>query len=105
MASVERASCSTRRIDERAGDRHHLLLAAGERARLLPLALAQHREERVDALEVGRDAVAVVAQIRPELELLQHAELGEEAAPLGAVADALGDDPVSRKGREVGAAE
>ena len=38
---------------QRPSDRDHLLLASGERARALLLALGESREERVDALEVA----------------------------------------------------
>ena len=44
---------------QRAGERQHLLLAAGQRAGLLVHALAQDREEVVDALAVLGDAGAV----------------------------------------------
>ena len=44
---------------QRAADREHLLLAAGQRPALLLLALLQAREERVDAVEVLADALLV----------------------------------------------
>ena len=55
-----------RRAHERAADRDHLLLAARQRADELAAAIAQHGEERVDALEAfGLHGAARGARRRP----------------------------------------
>ena len=65
-----------------AADRQHLLLAAAHRAGPLALALGKAREGGEDALEVACLAL-VRAGIRAELQVLAHAEVGEDAPPLG----------------------
>ena len=54
-----------------AAHREHLLLAAGQRAALLGDALLEAREELEDTLEVGLDAVLVLAKERAHLEVLE----------------------------------
>ena len=77
-----------RREHQRAGEGEHLLLAAGERARLLREPLAEKREPGEDALEVGGDG-AVAPRVRAEAEVLLDAQLDERAASLGDVRDLL----------------
>src|SRR5882672_4068219 len=73
---------------EAAADGAHLLLAARERARQLPLALAQAWKQREDDLQRGRTRGAVA---RAQLEVLAHAHAREELAPLRHVSDAARD--------------
>src|SRR5436190_2515561 len=75
---------------QRAPDSEHLLLAARHRARLLLLALLQPREQVVDAVQIRIDVV--VAQIRPELEVLAHGHAREAAPALRPLRDAEPDD-------------
>ena len=81
----------------------HLLLAAGKRSRKLPTALAEPRKQRIHVLDVIREAV--VAQVRPDAQVLKHGEVGENAASLRHERDALGDYPVRRQPGELVAAE
>src|SRR6266542_2338281 len=68
---------------ERAPDRAHLLLPAGEAAGDLATPLAQPRERREDLLEVPRRGGAHARVVGAELEVLAHRELRPELAPLG----------------------
>src|ERR1019366_4275382 len=75
---------------ERSPDGEHLLLAARERARLLPAPLRERRKVLVDALEERLEGAAIAraaAAARPEAEVLLRREVGERAAPLGHVRD------------------
>jgi len=65
-----------------AADREHLLLAAGERSRALGGALLEAREDGEHALEALR-AARTAAPIAAELEVLEHREIREDAAPFG----------------------
>src|SRR5712664_1485125 len=73
---------------ERARDRQHLALAAGERARALVNALAQHREEAEDALEHLLAALRVAVAEGAEAQVLGHREAAEETPALGDERDA-----------------
>src|SRR5207245_6222419 len=73
---------------ERARDGQHLLLAAGERAARLLLALGEHWEVAVHALEVLRDTAAPAPRVGAQAQVLLDGEVHERAAPLGRVADA-----------------
>ena len=86
-------------VQQRARDRDHLLLSAGERARALPEALLELREELVDEV-VARLRVAL-----REAEVLGDGEAGEDVAILGDVADAQSDDPIRRLPHELLVAE
>src|SRR4029078_5981099 len=90
---------------ERAADRDHLLLAGGKRADDRRRALLQEREEAIHALEVFANAGIVAPQVGAEHQILQHRELGEQAPPFGAVADAEADDVVLRTALQRTAAE
>ncbi len=78
-------------VEQRPGDRDHLLLAARERPRALRRPLRELGEEVVDEV-VPRRAVA-----HREAEVLLDGEPGEDVAVLGHVADAAADDPVRRQ--------
>src|SRR3954462_776111 len=77
---------------ERAGDRHHLLLAAGEEIGGGVEALGETREVGEDALEVPAHAMAGLALEAAELEVLRHRHAGEQPAALRDVADAEARD-------------
>ena len=82
---------------QRAADRHHLLLAARERPRLLLLPLGEPREQRVDAVEVTVDGLLIVAVLpleRPHEQVLEHGHSREEATALRRLRDAALDDVV-----------
>ena len=86
---VGSSTSSTRlSVQQRAGERDHLLLPAGERPGGLAGALDEVGEERVDELP-ARAAVPL-----GEPQVLGHGELGEDLAVLGDVADAAAHDPV-----------
>src|SRR5258705_8900967 len=76
---------------ERARDRQHLALAAGERARALVDALAQHREEAEDPLEHLLAALRVAVAEGAEAQVLGHREAAEETPALGDEREAEGD--------------
>src|SRR5262249_13728917 len=80
-----------------AGDREHLLLAAGERAGELCLSLAQPREQREDLVQSGPELLTVDPGERPHLEVLVDGERGEKLAALGDPRDAHLVDPVRRQ--------
>ena len=71
-----------------AGDRDHLLLAAGEIIRRAVEAFANPRKIFVDAFSSPVHAVAGLPLQPAELEILLDAHAGEQAAPLRHVADA-----------------
>src|SRR5438067_3201218 len=77
---------------QRARDREHLLLPAGERARRLPPPLGEDREVGRDALEVVLHLAAVTADVGAHLEVFPHGQVREDAAALGAVGDAGPED-------------
>src|SRR5687767_2124908 len=74
---------------EPAADGAHLLLAAGQRPRQLPLALAEPRKQREDVLEALRARAPLAG---PELQILAHGQRREQLASLRHVRDAAGDD-------------
>src|SRR5947207_432981 len=78
-------------VQERARDRDHLLLAAGERPGPLLAALLELGEELVD------EAVARLGGALGEAEVLGHGEPGKDVAVLGDVADPAPDDGVRRQ--------
>ena len=79
---------------QRAPDGQHLLLAPGQRAALLGGALAQAREQREHALEVGRDRVAVGAGEGAHLQVLEHGHAREDPATLRRLRDPQAHDAV-----------
>ena len=68
---------------QRARDGQHLGLAAAQRARPLPRPLAQHREERVNALEHLAPVAGIAVAEAAQGEVLGHAQAAEQAAALG----------------------
>ena len=88
------------RDSERAGDREHLLLAAGHGPRELVAPLGEDREEFVDP-GVVTDAPGVGA----ERQVLRDGHAGEELALLGHDRDAARDDLVRPEARELLAVE
>src|SRR5262249_42873925 len=81
------------------------LLAAGERASLLPPPLGEPREIAIDALEIGADLRAVAADIGAEAEILLDAELHESAAAVRYMGNAEARDLLGREARDVASAE
>src|SRR5262245_24266316 len=84
-----------------ARDRQHLLLAARERAAGLLEAFLQAREAGEHVLFALRIALAW----QPDGKVLQYREVGEDAASLRHIADALAWDLVRRAAHEVVALE
>jgi hypothetical protein len=82
-------------------DRQHLLLAAGQRAGVLGALVAQHREQRPDAVDRRRAAARVGAQQQVVLD----AERAEHLAPLGHLDDAAHHALARRLAADVGALE
>ena len=79
--------------DERATDREHLLLAAGELRSAVALPLGEAREQLVDALARPLAAVRLAPAAR-DAQVLVDRERREEAAALGHVPDASPRDLV-----------
>ena len=75
-------------------DGEHLLLAAGELAALVELALGKPRKELEDAL-----GGPWPGPHEGNLHVLLDREVGEDASPLGHVAHAEARDPIGRPGR------
>src|SRR6266699_1241126 len=90
---------------ERAPDREHLLLAAGERARRLPEPFAQDGKYLAYPFERFGAPRARRAPVAPELEVLAHAHAGKEPPPLGHDGDAFAAERVARQTRQVAAVE
>ena len=93
------------RRHHRPADRHHLLLAAAHRPRLLAEALLESREKVNDEFEVSLLGVAGAAGVGAEHEVLAHGQLAEDAAALGHQRDAGLDDLMRRQRRQFAAAE
>src|SRR5581483_5444701 len=75
-----------RALHDRACEREHLLLAAGQRSGLLVAASLEPREELADALEVRLQRAA--PHVCAEAQVLPDRELRERPAPFGNVRDA-----------------
>src|SRR5262245_47088915 len=73
---------------QRAGNRHHLLLAAGQVVGRRVEPLAQARKEREDAIELPAHADAGAALETAELEIFRNAHAGKQPAALRHVAHA-----------------
>src|SRR3712207_3273893 len=67
---------------EGACDRHHLLLAAGEKIRRGVEPLTDAREVLEDPVQIPPDAMACLALESPELKILSHSHSGKEPASL-----------------------
>ena len=79
--------------------RQHLLLTARERASRLPGALLEPGKEIVDPGEVVLQAV--LAEIGPDFQVLQHREVGKDPPPFRHQGNALGHDAIRREGGDV----
>src|SRR5919108_542272 len=84
-------------VQERARNRDHLLLAAGERPSTLTRLRPERREKVVDEV-VARRAVAL-----GEAKVLLYRQAREDVAVLGYVADPAENDPVRRESGDIGA--
>ena len=81
---------------QRAADRQHLLLAAGQRAAHIAAALGEPRKQRVDLFERPRiDGAEPVAGGGDQI--LAHGQIGKYLATLGHEADAQLRNPERRK--------
>jgi hypothetical protein len=87
-------------VEQRARERDHLLLAAGERPGLLRRALLQLGEQLVDQVVAVLGAGAL-----GEGEVLPDGQAGEDVTVLGDVGDAAADDLVHRKSARLLAVE
>jgi hypothetical protein len=90
---------------QRAPDRQHLLLAAGEGAGELAVALGQRGEQPVDPLEVLGPAGAVAVEVGAHLEVLAHGHGREHPAVLRHDRHAPGDPVAGRAAGDVLVAE
>ena len=79
---------------QRAGDRQHLLLAAGKLPAAVLLALGEPREQLVDARDGPR-----AGPLQRHAQVFLHRQVGEDAPPLRHVADAEGGDAERRQAR------
>ena len=79
---------------QRAADRQHLLLAAGQRAPGLLLALLEDGEEREDPVNVLREPSLSLRAIRAHLEVLRTLMRGKMPAPFRRLARPRLDDLV-----------
>src|SRR2546422_2966855 len=86
---------------QRAGDRQHLLLAAGERAGKLAPALRQHGKNLERKGEIPADVGARRLAESAEQQVLLDAELGKQAPSLGHHGDAQVDDLLRRQAGQV----
>src|SRR5450759_5889633 len=76
---------------ERASNRQHLLLAAGELAPATELALGQARKQLVDSRDRPR-----AAALQRYFQIFLDTEIGKDSSPLGHIAYAARGDPVCR---------
>ena len=82
---------------ERAPDREHLLLAAGERAGDLGVALGEPGKDLEHAVDRPARAVVLLLRLRRHHQVLAHRERAEHAPALRDQADALARDHVGRE--------
>src|SRR5262249_34932996 len=94
-----------RPAEQRAADRAHLLLAAGELPGRPRGALAKARQKREDPREVLRDAVPIPTQVGALEEVVPDREAREEAPALRHLDDAGPDDLVGAGPGQVAAVE
>ncbi len=95
------SSIKARAQHQRAPDRQHLLLAARQRAGLLPVAFAKAGEIAEDALDVGGDFRPVAARHGAELKIFLDGEAHEGAAAFRHVGDAEPHDVLGRLARDL----
>ena len=86
-----------------AADRDHLLLAAGQRARLLAGAFAQYAEQGVYTLQIGGNLCAVVAQIGAELQILEHGQFRKQTPSFRTMTYAARHNLMHRQFADIGA--
>jgi hypothetical protein len=87
-----------------ARDRNLLLLAAGQAPGEISQPFAQPRQQREDALEIGRD-LAIAPQVGAHQQIFFDREPAEEPAPLRHLHDAGVDDPLRCGAGELALAE
>src|SRR5207237_2220834 len=85
---------------ERAPDREHLLLAAGERSAELRGPFLEAREEREDTVDIRLDLGVAPAE-GAHLEVLENGQPREDAAAFRSVPDAALDEHVGGRLRDV----
>ena len=90
---------------QRARDRQHLLLAAGQAAGRLPPSLAEDGEDGEPGCDVLRDLRRRRHRIGAQSQVLLDGEVGEGAAPLRNVGDAEADAVGGACRRDVDAVE
>ena len=93
-----------RAAHQRARDREHLLLAAGERAAALVDALLEARKQREYAFEIG-SKMRGAGNRGAHLQVLQHCHPHEDAAAFRRLRDFQPRDLVRGKPRDVAAGE
>ena len=86
---------------QRAADGEHLLLAARQRARELRAPLAQHGKQAIGLVHARRRAArrksrAAGQRVAAQLEVVEHGEVAEDAAPLRHQRDARAEDRLGR---------
>ena len=88
-----------------APDGAHLLLAARQRDRVLPLTLAQNRKKREHIVEIAPDLRVVAAQICAEQQVVVHGQSAEQPPPFRDVHDAARQHLIGGKRCDVLAGE
>src|SRR6266481_2657451 len=86
---------------ERASDREHLLLATGERARDLGVALGKAGKKLKDAPDGPARVAAVLARLGRHHQIFTHRERTKHAPPLRDEANAFARDHVGRKACDI----
>ncbi len=89
---------------QRAPDRQHLLLAAGQRSGMLQPPLPQPRKDLVDAVEIACHAV-ILAQIGPDHQVFGHRQMRHHLPSFLHHADATRDQLVRPNRRHILAAQ
>src|SRR5262249_46327975 len=77
---------------QRARNRQHLLLTAGQRARLLLPALCQARELLKNAIHVERNFLMVLAQVAAHFQVFGDRHVRENMTSFWAMSDAKRED-------------
>ena len=83
------------------GNRKDLLLATGQLSCRKALAFAKNWKLLHQRVDLTMNGAAVVANPRPELEVLPHRQPGQDLAALGNLDQALPHDSVRRSARQV----
>ena len=82
--------------EQRAAERDHLLLAAGELARLLVAPLLEDGKQPIDLVEAD---LALAADLPADAQIFLDGERGKSRRPSGTSATPLGDDRRRSSGR------